>query len=362
VQLGPDDLEAAVLGGALLGGGGGGTIAEGRRLGRVAFEVGRPTLIPVGALPPQALVATVSLVGAPAAPEACVEPRDLVRALDLLVARLEAPLAGLIGSENGGAATVNGWLQSAASGLPLVDAPADGRAHPTGDLGGLALEQVPGYVSLQAAAGGSRARGRAVELHVRAPLALANQIVRAAAVAAGGLLAVARNPVQAAYLETHAAVGALSQALALGRLLREALPRGPHAVAEAACRALGGTVVIEAPLSHLERRSEGGFDVGCARAGDVELSIWNEYLTLEREGTRLATFPDLIATLDAATGLPVTSAELELGRHVIVLTAPARALKLGAALRIPDHYAPLERAVGKAIRCFAFPPADAPPA
>ncbi len=358
MRLGPDDLDAAVLGGALLGGGGGGTIAEGRRLGQAALAAGTPTLVTLDDLDPEALVATVSLVGAPAASDAHVAPSDHLRALELLRAMLDVPLAGLTGSENGGAATVNGWVQSAATGLPIVDAPADGRAHPTGDLGGLGLDQVADYVSVQAAVGGSQSHGRHVEVQLRAPLAAANQLVRAAAVAAGGLVAVARNPVRAAYLEAHAAVGAVTHALALGRRLQDALPNGPRAVAEAACRLLDGAIVTEGPVSRLERRTEAGFDVGWATVADVELTIWNEYLTLDRAGTRLATFPDLIATLDAHTGLPLTSAEIETGREVMVLTAPARALKLGAGLRIPDHYRPLERAVGRDLVRYVFPTAE----
>jgi len=102
----------------------------------------------------------------------------------------------------------------------------------------------------------------------------------------------------------------------------------------------------------VEIETRGGFDVGIARIGDLELSIWNEYLTLERGAARLATFPDLIATLDAATGVPITSAELAAGRRVIVIAAPAASLKLGAGLRIREHYEPLERAVGKPIVRF----------
>ena len=354
MRLGFEDLEAAALGGALLGGGGGGTMAEGLRLGRAALAAGTPTLVSVADVEPDALVATVSLVGAPAAPDAVVEPADYVRAVELLARLVDRPLAGLIGSENGGAATVNGWLQSAVTGVPIIDAPCDGRAHPTGDLGGIGLDRLPEYLSIQAAAGGSRARGLHIEQQVRAPLSLANHLVRAAAIAAGGLVAVARNPVRADYLPAHAAVGAVSQALALGRAMLDARPRGARASAEAACAALGGTIVAEDAVSALERRTEGGFDVGSARIGSVDLTIWNEYLTLERSGARLATFPDLVTTLDADTGAPVTSAELFVGRRVLVLTASASSLRLGAGLSIPDHYQPLERAVGKEIVRYAF--------
>jgi len=50
--------------------------------------------------------------------------------------------------------------------------------------------------------------------------------------------------------------------------------------------------------------------------------------------------------------VPITSAELAAGCRVIVMAAPAASLKLGAGLRIREHYEPLERAVGKPIVRF----------
>jgi len=349
MQLGRDDLEAAVIGGGVLGGGGGGSMTDGQRLGDAALEAGSPTLVSLDALPPDAWVATVSLVGAQAASTAHVEPEDHLRAWQMLTELAGRPLAGIITCENGAAATVNGWFQSAKLGVPVVDAPADGRAHPTGDMGSLGLERDPAYVSLQSAAGGDRARGRYLELQVRGPLAATNRLVRAAAEAAGGLVAVARHPVTAAYLEQHAAKGAIAQALALGRRLREDRPRGADAVAAGLCEQLGATIVTSGPVAAVERQTRGGYDVGLMRIGDVELAFWNEYVTCERLGVRLATFPDLIVTIDADTTLPLTTADLAAGRPIVVLTAPASALKLGAGLRVRSNLAAIEPAVGKEI-------------
>ena len=361
MRLGRDDLDAALLGGGLLGGGGGGSMAEGRALGEAALRLGTPSLVRCDGLPPDAWVATVSLVGAPAAPDRCVEPRDHERAWTMLVESCTHRPAGIVASENGGTASVNGWLQSAVTGLPVVDAPADGRAHPTGDMGSLGLERVPGFVSQQAVAGGSRARGSYLEQLVRAPLAAAGRLVRAAAEAAGGLVAVARNPVPIGWVVRHGAAGGLSQALDLGRAMIEARPGGGLAVAERACERLGGRVVAKGEVEAIELHTRGGYDVGLARVAGLELSIWNEYLALERGGRRLATFPDLVATLDADSGDPVTSAELACGRAVVVVTAPAEALALGGGLRVRANYLPLERAIGKEVLVHVTVPFDEAP-
>jgi DUF917 family protein len=349
MQLGREDLEAAAVGGGVLGGGGGGSMTDGLRLGDAALEAGSPTLVSLDSLPPDGWVATVSLVGAQAASTAHVEPEDHLRAWQMLTELAGRPLCGIITCENGAAATVNGWFQSARLGVPVVDAPADGRAHPTGDMGSLGLERDPAYVSLQAAAGGDRERDRYLEQQVRGPLAATNRLVRAAAEAAGGLVAVARNPVTAAYLEEHAAKGAITQALALGRWLREDRHRGADAVAGRLCEQLGATIITSGPIDAVELQTRGGYDIGLARIGDVELTFWNEYMTCERLAARLATFPDLIVTIDADTALPLTTAELAAGRRIIVLTAPASALKLGAGLRVRSNLAAIEPAVGKEI-------------
>ena len=62
---------------------------------------------------------------------------------------------------------------------------------------------------------------------------------------------------------------------------------------------------------------------------------------------RLATFPDLIATLDASTGDPVVTAEPSDGRELLVVAVPKARLILGAGVRRPESLAPAEEAVGK---------------
>ena len=77
--LTPDDIEAAVYGGAILGGGGGGFIEPGLRTARLALQVGSPQLWSVDEFDEDVLSATVALVGAPAAPNAPVQPPHPIR-------------------------------------------------------------------------------------------------------------------------------------------------------------------------------------------------------------------------------------------------------------------------------------------
>lgn len=59
----------------------------------------------------------------------------------------------------------------------------------------------------------------------------------------------------------------------------------------------------------------------------VNMTFWNEYATVEKDGERLATFPDLIMTINAKTGEPVTTAMMEEGLDVYVITTDKKNLK-----------------------------------
>ncbi|AKU07804.1 MULTISPECIES: DUF917 domain-containing protein [Haloferax] len=346
-------VEDVAVGGAVLGGGGGGSLAKGIEFGELAVEYGRPTIVSVADLDPTDVVLTVSGVGAPAATDSHVDPADYVRAVELLVDRLAADgttVGALMTNEMGGFATVNGLLQSAVTGLPLVDAACNGRAHPTGPMGSIGLSQ--DSESVQAAVGGVPGTAARLETVVEAELGTAASLVRHAAEDAGGLVAVARNPVPASYAEAHAALDTYDQAEAVGRAVR--LADDGRDAAERVADAVGGEVSLVGPVESFALETTGGFDVGEVEIEGRELTFWNEYMTLELDGERLATFPDLITTLDAETGMPVSTAELAEGRSVAVVVAPAANLSLGAGMADPALFDPVEQAVGKAVKSHVF--------
>jgi hypothetical protein len=345
-RIDKDLVEAAVMGGCLLGGGGGGSMEEGRRIGRLAVETGLPRIVTPEELPPDAVVVTVSAVGAPAAPDQFCTPMHYVRAVRLL-SEGGLKIGGLITSENGGHASVNGWFQSAVLDIPVVDAPCNGRAHPMGTMGSIGLHRLEGYVSRQTAAGGNPDTGRYTEFTVAAGIVEASRLVRQSAISAGGMVAVARNPVSPAYIKENAAPGALSQAINLGRKMLETSAKSPGAAAQAAADHLGGEVIAEGVVEEAALETKGGFDVGKIRVSDgtrmYELPFWNEYMALDLGGERLATFPDLIATVDLETGNPLPTASVRKGCRVAVLRIPKEKLILGAGMRDPALLGEIEK-------------------
>ena len=107
----------AMLGGCILGGGGGGGAYLGEMLLDKLSEAPPLKLTPLSEVEDDAIVLSVSLVGAPAAPEQFLTPEAMIRTVELF--RENNPgvkLGGLITNENGACATVNGWVQAAFTG------------------------------------------------------------------------------------------------------------------------------------------------------------------------------------------------------------------------------------------------------
>ena len=101
------------------------------------------------------------------------------------------------------------------------------------------------------------------------------------------------------------------------------------------------------------------FDVGLVvmqtAKGKIEMTFWNEYMTLEIDGERIGTFPDLIATMDAGTGRPVNTAEIKEGQDIAILLAGKEKLILGAGMRDPELLLTAEQAVNRSMVQYVFP-------
>jgi DUF917 family protein len=345
-----DMVDAIALGGCLLGGGGGGSMAEGIKLARSALRLGKVLLKEIDDVDLESVVLTSSAVGAPSSKEAFVTDQDHALTVELCRAVGVSKIDAFITNECGGGSIFNGWVPAAILGLSLVDAPCNGRAHPTGLMGSMGLHRIKDYISVQSAVGGNPEIGKHLEAVFKGALESTSSLVRQCAVCAGGLVAVARNPVKASYVKDHGASGAIRLAFNLGEAMMKVKSSDPQAIASASMDILGGNVITTSRVKDKELVSEGGFDHGKIILEDGhEITFWNEYMTLERKGKRINTFPDLIMTLDAENGIPVTSAEVGEGQKIIVVVASARNLILGEGMRCKELFEPVEKVIGKEI-------------
>lgn len=349
IRLTKEILDDALTGGTILGGGGGGDAKKGRKYAEIAVQYTDLRLVPIEAVADDDILLTASLVGAPKAEKQFMTGKDLARTVEILKDNCDFRIGGIITNEQGGEATVNGWLQAAILGLPVVDAPCNGRAHPTGVMGSMNLHRVKDYKTVQACVGGNPETGDHVECFFEGSIEHTSKLVRMASIEAGGLVAVARNPVTAAYARENCALGGVSMAIETGRAFRCGLEISVEEAVNRVCGFLGGRVLAKGRVEKFSIETTGGFDVGYASVDGCELTFWNEYATAEKGGERLATFPDLIMTINALTGEPVTTAMMEEALEVYVIAADKKNLKLSPTMYAPELLQATEEVIGKKL-------------
>ena len=346
----------ALLGGLLLGGGGGGLLSEGKKALEEAFTYADELkMLDIDELAPDDLVVTVSTVGAPSAFDAHLTCDHWLTALKLFSDACGQKIAGFISCENGAISTANGWILSAITGIPMVDAPSNGRAHPTGTMGSMGLNLLPHYQTIQTACGGSGPQY--LETVARGALGPTAQVIRASAAANGGMVGVICNPVPASYLRDHAAPGAIAQAIRIGQLYETCVKQAEGRDASAGAlfvRALeehfDARILMRGFISGYSLKMEGGYDIGHLdvknEQGLLTCTFWNENMFVTRGMERIATFPDLICLLDAETGESVSTAEARDGRDVYALVIPKEKLILGAGMHQRALFEEAERILG----------------
>jgi uncharacterized protein len=357
--LGLQDVEAAIRGGSVFAAGGGGWVEHGRMLGTTAVNIGRPELVAIEEAPEDAYIATAAAIGAPAGTTQWqMLGVDYVKAVELLEEALGAPLYGLMIGQNGSSSTMNAWLPSALLGTKVVDAVGDIRAHPTGDMGSIGMASSP-EPTIQVAVGGHRDSNSYLELVVRGATAKVSPVLRKAADMSGGFIASCRNPVRASYVRRHAALGGISRALALGQAIMAAEPKGARAIIEAILDTTSGGLLGEGRVTKkaVAYRND-AFDIGtiAIRGGsrDLVLHVMNEYMAVsDGEGVRLATFPDVIATL-GVDGRPVSVGQIREGDELAVLHIDKSRVPLSSSVKDAAVYPVVEAALGIPIARYAL--------
>ncbi|MDY3007271.1 DUF917 family protein [Anaerococcus porci] len=347
-KLNEIDVEKAIIGGSVLGGGGGGSKVQGKKIGLLALEKGEVRLSDINEFDDEDIIVCTSLVGAPSSKEQYVSQDDYLYTISKMSEELGKDIKGVITIENGGGATVNGWMQSVISNVPVVDAPANGRAHPTGIMGSLNLHKVEGYESIQVYAGGNPEKKMNIRGVVRGDINNCAKLVREAAVHAGGLVVVARNSVKASYLKKNGAIGAISKALSLGEKMLEVKETNGNPI-ETAVEFLGGEIITEGKIENFKLDMKEGFDIGSFNVGDYQLTFWNEYMTIDKKEKRLYSFPDLIMTFNKKNYDTVTTAEVEENMKVVIIGVKADKLILGSPMHERTLLDEVSKIIGKEI-------------
>ncbi len=358
-QLDMDAARAAAMGGLVFGAGGGG-LERGLRAAEAVMQLGRPVLVTLDELRDDDQIVVTTGVGAPGQTKQLVWPKHSLRAIELLIEAYDGPgrIVGVMQSHPG-AFTPSSWLAPALRpDLYVVDCATNGRGHPTVHMGGMGLAGRKDVQVIQAGAGGVPEEKGYMELVARGPLGAVASVLHHASSEAGGSLAAARGPFSVAFCREAAAVGAVSACIRLGEAMLEAEGKGAAAMTEAIVAALGGRELGRGRLVAHRLERQGNWAVGRlvvdAGAAQLEVDVCNEYMTVERGGERLATFPDLIVTLSPADGMPSAAAWMEVGEEVVVVAVPRHKIPLGAGVRDASVYGIVEEMIGKDLVSYAL--------
>lgn len=351
-------LEAALEAGLLLSAGGSGraSVARHRQIGEAALSAGVVRFAAVSELKDEDQIIVATGVGAPGQARKNVGPHDCVEAARLLIKGSGMTPAGVIPGHVPG---LYAWLQAATLGLPVVDAAANGRGHPTVKMGGMGYAARRDLMITQAGSGGRVEDGSLVRVVAEGNIAVTSSIMRHAAVQNGGLIMAARGPLTAAWVREHGAIGAIAFQLQLGERMLDAGSKGERriqAMVDGTRGTLAGTGTVSAKtVAYSHGFETGEIRVGTGR-GELTLGVCNEHMTLVHDGKRVATFPDLIATVDPHTGDPLAISELEAGSDVAVIVASKRNFPVGAGVRDPNVYPEIEERMGVELARYALDP------
>ncbi|MEG7359853.1 DUF917 domain-containing protein [Pseudomonas citronellolis] len=319
-------------GAVLLGTGGGGDPHVGELFLRRQLQRGlQPRLLPLAELADEAFVVSVAGIGAPTV---LVEHLLSEAALRHLLQQAEAfyarPIDALICAEVGGANAMLPLAAAALSGLPLVDADGIGRAFPHIDMTTFGIHGCSASPALFSDDLGNLARLSAVDNPSL------EHMVRALAASLGGSLYGVLYPLSGAQVKRFAVAGSITQALRIGRHIREARAGSTDPVA-GLVRFLDGLEpgrrareLFDGKVADVRHETRDGFHWGqvllepASGSGEaVVIDIQNEFLRA-RQGERvLAVVPDLLCLLDSESAEPLTAENLRYGMRVRLLAYAA---------------------------------------
>jgi len=351
-MLTAEDIEAGLVGGLFLSAGGSGrnAVEKNRGLARMALDYGGVRLVGLDELAPDATIITATAVGAPGFANWQIKPRDAINAARRLIDTLDTPPVGVICGHVPG---FNAWLVAAALGLDYVDAAANGRGHPTVKMGGMGLASRLDLSITQVASSGSKAENSEFTILVEGDIVRTSNAMRQAAVINGGLIYAARGPLTAGFIRDNGAPGAISFQLDLGRAM---LAEGGADRVHATVDFLGGELLVEGEVTANSVSYGGGFDLGQMNVrgshGEAVLGVYNEFMTADFAGRRVATFPDMIGTLDPSTGEVVSISESKPGSRIAVIIAHRSKFPVGKGALDPAVFPEVEKAMGVDMRSY----------
>jgi DUF917 family protein len=324
------DLLPLSIGAALLGTGGGGNPYLGMLRSRELLRRGATVrILPLDALPGDALVGEVGGIGAPVVGvEKIEEGAECYRALRAVEETVGCRVSALICAEIGGANAMEPVITAAQAGLPVLDGDGMGRAFPEVQMTTFFI-----YGARPAPAAIADDKGNVVVFREVIDMYWLERFARDTSVAMGAAAGLAIAPMRADFVRRTAVPGTVTQALTIGRTVLAARARRQNVV-ERLIAATGATLFFTGKITDIRRELTGGFARGEAKlaglgdwqGAEARIAIQNENLVLWVDGVPVIMVPDLIINLDLETGEPITTEILRYGQRIAVIGLPVHDL------------------------------------
>ena len=354
------------LGSSLLGTGGGGDPHIGSLMAREAIaRYGPVRVLPVDAFADDALIAIVSMSGAPTVmTEKIPNGGEIDRVLDRVADFAGRMPDAVISVEIGGMNSVIPVVAAARASLPLVDGDGMGRAFPEFQMTSFNVSGVkfgPRFVTDE--------KGNVLRIE-GIDASWIERINRRALIAMGGSVITAIG-LTGADVKRGAIPGTISLAIEIGEALRQSKSSGSPWL-ERLLQVVDAIPLFSGKVISVDRLTTGGFargnavvsGIGAERERAIRIDFQNEHLIArELDGDDashvLITTPDLIAVLDSETGTPITTEMLHYGQRVTVIGIPSpsvwrtsRGLELAGPryFGFPVDFEPVEDRVGRSAR------------
>ncbi|MFD4255392.1 DUF917 domain-containing protein [Amycolatopsis thermoflava] len=320
-QVAETAIDDVVHGAVHFGSGGGGDPYLGQQLLTATIRRHGPVpLVRADELAPDALVLPVVSGGTP---HALIEKAHSAAEAEILRSAVETragrKCAAVLPVQLGSVNVAVPLAVAAELGLPCLDVDLMRRTLPSIDMTLLRLAGLP--VPPITVVGGA---GVVAEFSSGADTVL-SELVRAVMPALGLVALISAYRVTAGDCARLGVAGSISECARIGAGLADVSPAHPDGY-EPYLRACGGRLVCTGTVAEIVQHSADGWPRGVVSVrtpeGFVRIDFQNENLVLSREGTVLATVPDLIGLADAETGAMTQTVDLAVGQDVHVITSP----------------------------------------
>lgn len=324
------DIDEIALGAAVLGTGGGGDPHVGSLIAKRLIRLHGPVrMLMVDELTEDDFVVPVGGIGAPSVSvERILAESELLAALEAIERGTGRKPTAVMPIEVGGGNSMIPIAAAAIAGLPVVDGDAMGRAFPEAQMVTYHLAGYGPGTTVLVDHHGNEVISRPVDG------AWSERLARAVTVEMGGGATMIDYAYDGSVARECAIPATLTLAKRIGRILRGRDAEGRELRdderIDALCADLGAIRLFDGKVRDLQRAVDGGFTrgaaeldgVGADRGSAFRLDFQNEMLLARRDGEVAAVTPDLIAVLDLATGMPITTDAVRYGARVAVIAIP----------------------------------------